>query len=856
MSEEKRPYASLVHKVTPLIGVVAFTVAGFAIHREFHDVHYQELREAFQSISFERVAFASFLSALGYVILTLYDVLAFRYVKIKMPYPRLALAAFSGYALSNNVGYSFLSGGAIRYRLYSGWGVGAGQIARIIAFCTFSGWLGFATMGGLACLLEPAGEFPSIFPSKLHLLLGFGLVAVTFCYLTACFSKRAPIHWRSLRFELPSGKLASLQTIVGIIDLSVASGVVYSLLRFETPLSFASFTGFFMIAILAGLVSQVPGGLGVFETVLMACLAPYAPSARIFTTLILFRILYYLVPLMTAMVVLGAYELAQRRAILGKASQTIRALSSIAPDAFAFLTLLAGGVLLFSGATPPASGRLDILEPIIPLTLLESSHFLASLTGVALLLVARALQRRVDAAYWVVVLLLATGAVVSLIKGLDYEEALLLCVILAALLPCHREFYRKGSLLAPRLGWAWTSGILAILISAIWLGVFAHKHIEYSSELWWQFEFSQSAPRTLRATVGVSILAACFGLTHLLRPAPVGKASGSGNVSDLIRAIVAKSDNCNAFLAMLGDKRFFLDEDNSGFIMYDIAGRCAVSMGDPIGPEEVRQELVWRFHEFCDRQGLMTAFYQVRPENLYIYADLGLMSVKFGEEAHVCLEDFSLDGASHKTERNILNKLDREGLSFEIVEKENATSLFPEFAEVSSDWLRHKNAREKGFSLGFYDESYLAGFRHAVLKQNGRVMAFANIFETTGKEELSVDLMRHREAVPYGAMDYLFLKLMLWGKEQGYKDFNFGMAPLSGIEKHQASPLWNRVATLVFEHGEPFYNFQGLRRYKDKFHPEWRPRYIAAPVGAAVFPQVITSIATLVNRGIKGAVTK
>ena len=856
MKENKFFSGLTLHRVAPLIGFAAFIAAGFSIHHELRGVRYHELRDAFQAIPSAHIALAAFLTILSYFVLTLYDKLAFRYVDINMPYPRLALAAFSGYALSNNVGYSFLSGGAIRYRLYSSWGVAADEIARIIAFCTLTGWLAFSTMGGVACLIEPASAFPALFPTRLHIPLGLSLIALTLCYIIASFFVRAGIQWRTWRIELPPGKLAVQQVLVGIIDLSIAAGVVYSLMSFDTPIGFFSFAGFFMLALLAGLLSQVPGGLGVFETVLIACLSPYASSANILTTLVLFRILYYLLPLVLAVVLLGAYELAQQRAMLGRASQTVRAISPIAPDAFAFLTLLAGGVLLFSSATPPAYGRIDILKSFIPLTLVETSHFAASLTGVALLFVARALQRRVDAAYWTVVVLLVIGMVVSLIKGLDYEEALLLGVILAALLPCRPEFYRKGSLLAPRLGWTWTLGIVAILVSTLWLSLFAYKHVEYSSQLWWQFEFSKSTPRALRAAVGVTMLTACFGLTRLLRPTPVGKLVAGTRVSDVIGNIIAKSANTNAFLAWLGDKRFFLDATDSGFIMYDVAGRCAVALGDPVGPESVHRDLVWQFQDFCDRQGLMQVFYQVRPENLYLYADLGLMAVKIGEEAHVNLAAFSLEGSNRKTERHTLSKLEREGMTIEVIEREDVPALLPELETISNDWLRHKNAREKGFSLGFFDPEYLAQFRHVVLKQDGRIVAFANLLETTGKQELSVDLMRHVEDAPAGTMDYLFFKLMLWGKEQGFQNFSLGMAPLSGIEKRQASPLWNRVAALVFDHGERFYNFQGLRRYKDKFDPEWQPRYIAAPVGAAVFPQVITSIASLVNRGIKGAVAK
>jgi uncharacterized membrane protein YbhN (UPF0104 family) len=147
--------STLIRRAAPVFGLVVFVFAGYAMHRVFRDYHYHDLRAAFQEITVARVLLAAFFAAGSYFMLTLFDVLGFRYAGVSLPYRRLALASFIGYALSNNVGHSVLSGGAVRFRLYSAWGVDPGQIARIITFCTVTGWIGFGTMGGLACLLEP-----------------------------------------------------------------------------------------------------------------------------------------------------------------------------------------------------------------------------------------------------------------------------------------------------------------------------------------------------------------------------------------------------------------------------------------------------------------------------------------------------------------------------------------------------------------------------------------------------------------------------------------------------------------------------------------------------------------------------
>jgi phosphatidylglycerol lysyltransferase len=130
-------------------------------------------------------------------------------------------------------------------------------------------------------------------------------------------------------------------------------------------------------------------------------------------------------------------------------------------------------------------------------------------------------------------------------------------------------------------------------------------------------------------------------------------------------------------------------------------------------------------------------------------------------------------------------------------------------------------------------------------------MAFANIWHTRGFEELAVDLMRYDPESPNGIMEYLFVELMMWGKDSGYKWFSLGMVPLAGLERHPLAPLWHKIGTAIFDLGEEFYNFEGLYAYKAKFDPEWKPRYLAAPAGLAV-PFILMTIARRISGGWKG----
>ena len=229
--------------------------------------------------------------------------------------------------------------------------------------------------------------------------------------------------------------------------------------------------------------------------------------------------------------------------------------------------------------------------------------------------------------------------------------------------------------------------------------------------------------------------------------------------------------------------------------------------------------------------------------------------LKLGEEAGVNLQTFSLEGATHRDLRHSRNSLEKQNCVFSIIQPQEVSGILRDLKDVSDLWLQQKKTREKKFSLGFFNPNYLSKTPVAVVKQDGRTIAFANILLGAEKQELSVDLMRFLPASPDGIMDYLFTELLLWGKEQDYRWFNFGMAPLSGLESKPLAPFWSRTGVYIFRHGEHFYNFQGLRHYKEKFSPQWQPKYLACPKGL-MLPQILANIASLISGSIKGIIMK
>jgi phosphatidylglycerol lysyltransferase len=564
-------------------------------------------------------------------------------------------------------------------------------------------------------------------------------------------------------------------------------------------------------------------------------------------SLLLYRCLYYILPFFVAAGLLALREVRPPFVKVTAAAQLARPiLHTLTPPVIAIAVFAGGLVLLVSGATPALGTRMEILSDFVPLPFIEASHLLGSVAGFFLLLLSVGLYRRLDAAWSLCVMVLACGIVVSLVKGLDWEEAFILAVVLGLALMSHSAFYRQSSLLNEEPSPAALLAVGLACAASVWVGYLAYKQVDYSNELWWQVAYSADAPRFLRASLLVILSAGGFGFYLLLRPARGRRSRSYGVTPDVVR-IVGEARNTEANLALTGDKQFLIAPERDAFLMYDVQGTSWIVMGDPVGNAVRFDDLLWRFREHVDRRGGKPVFYQVSAPHLPRYLDIGLSLLKLGEEALIDLSTFSLEGGARANLRQSSHKAERQGLSFAVVTSADIGPLMPELREVSNEWLKDKNAVEKQFSVGHFDPTYLAKYDMAMIRHGEKIVAFANLWQSAHKHELSVDLMRHRTDAPRGQMDYLFVQLLLWGKREGFKWFSLGMAPLSGLEGHPLAPAWHKAGNLIFEHGEQIYGFEGLRAFKEKFRPEWRPRYLACPGGLSL-PFVLLDVAVLISR--------
>jgi phosphatidylglycerol lysyltransferase len=831
-----------------VIAIVAIVLvaAAYATDRVIGRIPWHEVFGHVRTTPPRTLLLALALTAGSYLVLTCFDALALRMIGAQLSWRATALTSFPAFAVGHTIGFATLSGGSIRLRWYSSAGLSAWQITQLIAFCSFTSLLGAALLCGLSLTGRPALAGAVLHIGRIGALaLGTSFIGLVIAYCLLALLRREPLVLGRLRVPAPRLPIALGQVAVAAIDLMLAAGVLYVLMPDSATHGFLAFLSVYLLSVAAGVVSSLPGGIGVFETVLLLLL-PDGPADEKLAAMLIYRAIYYVLPFLLALGLLAVREAWVGRSALARSVAWTRAWVRLAVPQLISAAVFTGGVLLLlSGATPAEHGRLRLLREIVPLPLVETSHLLGSAAGISLVLLAQGLQRRLDAAWHVTLWLIGLGIVASLTKGLDYEEALVLLGVAVLMLAAKDRFQRKASLLQQPFSTGWTIAVLAALLSSLCLAWLSYRDVEYSNQMWWQFAFRANAPRTLRAevlTIAMTGIAACW---MLLRPARHQPELPDEVELERARRIVAISGDTAAWLALLGDKNLLFSDDGRGFVMYRPVGRNWIAMGDPVGPPEVRRELLWRFREACDRYAARPVFYQVAVDDLPSYIDAGFVLSKIGEEARVPLPEFDLEGSRRADLRQTWRRVQRQQVKFEVWQPEQTAARIRELRSVSDAWLSELSAAEKGFSLGRFDEAYVRHFPCAVVVRDGGVLAFANLWQGASHTELSVDLMRYLPDAPKGVMDYLLIEVMLWGRAQGYGWFNLGMAPLAGLADREFAPLWNRVGAFLYHHGERFYNFEGLRAYKEKFLPVWRPRYLATS-GHLGLPRTVMDVASLI----------
>jgi phosphatidylglycerol lysyltransferase len=806
---------------------------------------------------------------------------AFSAVGIRRPYRELVPLVFGSIYLSTLVPGAGASGRSLMARDAVARGLPPEKVLQMPVVARLADFCGFAAVmfAGFWYLLSLDGvhlyEVVSSFVVLgTILVLGGGLVLATlrpqalssllapaekFARALPILGQRmAPEDWSArivARNALAGQAVASAPAaVLGVVAVSATAYAVDLLsfvavgFAFGWP-AFGALIAAFAVGMLTWLVSIVPQGVGVVEVVIALMLASFGANAPTAIVISLgFRTLAYWIPLAIGAVVVRRLP-------------ALSPLRQEAADVFpvrlaAFFTFVVGAMNLLSAMTPAVAARLRLLDQLLPLQV-QYGRLSAALAGIALMALARGLWHRKRVVWLTTILVLVVTIASHLLKGLDYEEALISLALLVFLLLKRSEFRARPDAPSVSQGLRVLFSAFAITLAYGTFGFFLLDRQFGLTFTFWpaarqtlvmftQFYNPGVIPRTVVAeffigsiyVVGAATIG--FALLMLLRPVLVRRGASATELREAQTIVERFGVVPLAVIALLPDKNLLLTAGGS-FLSYRLVGDVAVVLGDPVGPPEDSSASIREMLELCSTNGWRPAFYQTRPDLLDDYRELGLTAIRIGHDAIVDAQQFSLSGKRYRVERNLVNRLSNEGYSAVMITAPQTPATMRDLRDVSDAWLAQSGGSEMGFSLGWFDEDYVRGCDIMVIRgPQGEVEAFASVLDVPAINEAGVDLMRYRPSAPEGVMDFAFIRLIEWARESGLATFNLGFAALSGLGEDE-DPVVERFLRLAYEYGGRFYSFKGLYRFKQKFRPEWEPRYLVYPEAAAL-PAVLAAI--------------
>ncbi len=509
----------------------------------------------------------------------------------------------------------------------------------------------------------------------------------------------------------------------------------------------------------------------------------------------------------------------------------------------AAVTLGSGVLNLVSVMGGPSHPR--VLAEVFPIEFIRLSRTLTILIGFALIVSSLNIYKRKRRAWAAVLSLSLLSTLFHLTRGLDYAEALCSFGLMVLLLLTRKTFSVKSSVPDFRAGLvrlAVAAGIaLGYGIAGFWLLDRRHFSINFhiGDSIWTTLRLLSLAgdprlvPHTpyahwfLRSLYLITATALFYAGFGLFRPV-IYQFRTLPRERQLARQIVNVYGRTSLdFFKVWSDKSYYFSPSYRCFIAYAVAGKVALALGDPVGPEEEIEPTVRGFVQMCWENEWIVGFHQTLPDLLPLYRGLRLKKLKIGDDAIVSLQDFSLEGKSKKEFRQKVRQLESTGIRTVEYAPPVPDEVVAQLKQVSDEWLRIPGRRERSFTLGQFDPAYVRSTPvMAATDGHGELLAFVNLVPGGNQKELSADLMRRRTAAPNGIMDYLFVKLFLYAKEQGYERFNLGMAPMAGFQEREEATAEERAIHNFFQQLNFLFSFRGLRHYKAKFATTWEPRYL------------------------------
>ncbi len=485
-------------------------------------------------------------------------------------------------------------------------------------------------------------------------------------------------------------------------------------------------------------------------------------------------------------------------------------------------TLIVGIILCLSVATPSILLRIKFLRRFVKKDVLVLARFITLTSGGLLILLSQGIKKSVKKSFYIAETVLLISVFSTLLKGLDIEESIITLILGIVMYIMKDGFTEKAIKFSTKYFANTIIKLSSVTVFFIFISNSVRKVNFFSSHRKYSLQYLIENKKFILLYVLFVLILSYLAQYTRTKKITFSKLTDE-DFSKIDKFLDEYGGNEFSHLVYLNDKNVYFDKTNTVMIMYRPVQNSVIVLGDPIGKKENFVEAINDFIIYCNEYHMNVCFYEINGENLELYCDQGFRFVKVGQDATLNLNEFSLVGKKNRTWRHVINNFDKGNYEFKV--EEATDNLLSQMKVVSDKWLGNKN--EMGFSLGFFDEDYLKRTKIACIYKDNELLAFANLQPFYDNKTLSIDLMRYDRSNEDGLMDFIFIKLILWGQDNNFEKFYLGMAPLSKVGDKIYSKKKEKILNIVYNTQNKIYNFKGLRNYKDKFKPDWSNKYIA-----------------------------
>lgn len=781
---------------------------------EAKSIRPQQIRSLLNAIGpLDRLLFAV-LGLVSFSFCGLYDPLLGRYFRLPLSFRRLRTIGWIAQSFNNFIGFGGLTGGGLRLRLYKDAGVDDAKAFHI------STGIWISTLLGLFVLALPAafGLHQLGLSKYLPLCLLFFLFVPVYLWVdllpvAVLRHERSPLSHLSRPIRVATIGVSALEW------LAAALYFAYALRFFDPAIPWSVGILAYTIAMMIGMVSMIPGGLGSFDGAVLAILTGLGyDGAGIVLALLVERLFYTLLPWFLSVIRLGMLTVWHR---VGDSNH--QRLVGLYVQSLSVAVFLAGLLLLASVATPGILSRVAILDRFIPDMVSSFSRMITASAGILLMVLSRGLSVQVRRAQRAAFTTLLVASFFCLVKGLDYEETLVLWT-LAGILFYSRRLFNKPATPLTRQTALRLIALVALLV-AIYLPIFYTLQAFFETHPRHQAILTHLVPTAVFLVVGLIALIALIALTTR-RSYLSFHAPGPGDYKRLRHLLDTYGGGSFAHLFYMGDKMLFWNTTDTVAMMYRPFRNHILVLGDPLGKPEDFEAAIGELVRWAMGLGMLVSFYEISPRYLSAYIEEGFRFLKLGENAQVPLDSFTTAGKKNKGLRYSAGLMEKGGFQATLSRPPHSAAQIERWRTISEEWLDGRD--ELSYSLGAFEEAYIQ--QSPVMElfdADGVCQAFASFMTRQAPGVLSVDLMRYGKDAPSAVMDMLFLTIIERGKAAGYHYFDLGISPLANVGHALYSGPRERLIRTAYEFGNRIYSFDGLHFFKNKFHPEWEPVYLA-----------------------------